>query len=158
MSNLHAEALELLNKFAEQSVAINDLFDGSKGSYIYLDLETPDTYLELELESVSINGKTILNMLTEGLEITAEDVIEGARNTRWSHIPEVITKQDMEDLQNELDRSYWLAYKAATCRAKNLKDRFEELNKQAGTVLVNPKVVDGMLQAAVEFYESSRCW
>ena len=162
--NYKEQALDVLNE-AYSVYSKLGLYNYETGKYghIYLDLEC-GYYVEGEL--CHLNSDDVSNLSTEDLLqvfLTYKNTqIRKDNKSNWKEYetkdPSEISDNDLEELKQMIDEDWFRNYSILKSKVYELTNKLEQINKEAGETILNPKIIEGLITQADEFYESSRCW
>ena len=160
------QILENLDKLSGL-VSTFDLYE-IKNSNLDVTLIEDERYVELDLESHSVVDK-LISMRDNG--ITSESAANFSKfvtvlqkdetlKKYWPYTPVkdyVLSIEDAEKILKEALVKESFKHQEAVLLSDEIKGQIEEHNDLYNSV-INPQLATQLLEAAEEFYESSRCW
>ena len=160
--NYKEQALDVLNEaYSVYSKLGLYNYETGKYGYIYLDLEC-GYYVEGELSTLNTND--VAELSTEDLlqVLLKKFEIRKYNKSNWKEYetkdPSEISDNDLEELKQMIDEDWFRNYSILKSKVYELTNKLEQINKEAGETILNPKIIEGFITQADEFYESSRCW
>ena len=153
MSDYQTRALHAINTLEQIIPKVKD-HSYSKSDYIYV--EDPVDNKEFRYIEVSYHEiKKHLSKMKQGFPTTTDEIVEA-----------ILTFTDIEDVsknfKDEIYRAVENSFGFKYCLAKDylsiVKKEIEKINKEAGEIILNPSIINIMLDGSQAHYESSRCW
>lgn len=150
MSDFKTRALDIVNHFAKLVPEVEE--DASRRSdYVYVDDPTGSRYLEVSFYDLSQQ----IPEIKEGAVVNINQLVEAALALEGI---EDASEEFKKDIKSAIEDSFGIQYELANVYLKKALKEIEEINKEAGEVILSTWVLHSMLAGAKEFYESSRCW
>ena len=160
--NYKEQALDVLNEaYAVFSKLELSDFQTDKYGYIYLNLEC-GYYVDGELSALNTNDvaelstEDLLQVLLKKFEIR-KDNKDNWKEYQTKPYSEIYDN-DIAKLKQMIDENWFRNYSILKSKIYELTNKLEQINKEAGETILNPKIIESFITQADEFYESSRCW
>ena len=150
MSNFKERALDIVNHFAKLVPEVEE--DASRRSdYVYVEEPNGDKYIEVSYYALS----EVLPEIKTGAEVSFDQLTEAAFKAEGIENP---SEEFVKAVKEALEDSFGIQYKLANTYLQKALKEIEEINKEAGEIILSTWVLHAMLSGARDFYESSRCW
>lgn len=146
-SNYREQALKILNDFVADVSLLDTNYDteDTRSPYFYIEDDNSLASFEVELDDYVYNFETLTNDQVFHVILQSDESVE-------------VSPEFEIQIRKAISNNFWLKYNKIVALKQVAVRSIIDLNRLAGTVLLDTQVFDLALASAREYYESSRCW